>query len=228
MITLQQIIDDIRGIASSGSNPNEFKIPDEQIAYWVSQIRAMLISQSLNKKDDINDIWLQTISCLELELVDDSECCLAPSGCYVLKSIKKIPVTIDSWKSNWIVSVTTPGGESIPKQNIFSNKYQKYSKYTGNSRYYYLKDNYLYVINDDLLKYVNVIGLFQDPTELSEYVSCSNESCFTYDSQYPISANMTSQLTDIIIKTKVIPFMQFPADNTNDGQNDPSQPAPKK
>lgn len=226
-ITLQKIIDDIRAIASSGSNPNEFKIPDEEIAYWVTQVRATLIAQSLAKKDDLNDTWLQTISCMKLEQADESECCLAPSNCYVLKTVDKLPNTIDTWKANWIVSVITPYGNLISKSNRFANKYQKYNKYTGNKRYYYLKNNYIYIVNDQLLDYINVTALFEDPTELNNFVTCSNESCFDYESDYPISANMTGQLTDIIIKTKVIPFMQFPADNENNANNDVSQ-VPKK
>lgn len=222
-ITLGNIIDDIREIASSGSNPNEFKISDEQIAYWVHQVRATLIGQSLAKKDDINDTWLQTISCLELEDVDAAECCLAESDCYILRTIKKLPQTIDTWKNNWIVSVTTADGEPISKSSRFANRYQKYSKYTGKDRYYYLKDDYIYVINDNMLKYVNVTALFQDPSELSNYVACDDEACFSYDSTYPVSANMASQITDIIIKTKVTAFMAFPSDNINDASNDIEQ-----
>lgn len=220
MISLRNIIDDIRAIASSGSNPNEFKIPDEQIAYWVSQVRATLIGQSLAKKDDINDTWLQTISCFKLESADASECCLVSSDCYVLKTVLPLPTTLDTWKSNWIVSVTTMDGSPISKSNRFANKYQKHNKYTGKSMYYYLKDNYIYVVNNMVLTYINVTALFQDPMDLAEYASCDG-TCFTSDSDYPVSSNMASMITDIIIKTKVAPLMQFPADNKNDAQNIP-------
>lgn len=220
MIISQQVItDDIRGIASSGSNPNEFRIPDEQIYWWIDEIRAVLISQSLAKKDDLNDTWLQTISCMEMEQADEAECCLAETGCYVLKTVKKIPATIDTWKANWIVSVTTAAGEPISKSNRFANKYQKYSKYTGSTRYYYLKNDYLYIVNDQLLESINVTALFQSPSDLANYVTCEDEACFTPESPYPISANMSSQLVDIIIKTKVIPYMQFPGDYENDASS---------
>jgi hypothetical protein len=218
MISLQNIIDDIRAIASSGSNPNEFKIPDEQIAYWVSQARATLIGQSLAKKDDLNDTWLQTITCMELELADEAECCLVSSDCYVLKTVRKIPSTIDTWRANWIVSVTIALGTPISKSNQFSNKYQKYNKYTGSSRWYYLKNDYIYIVNDTLLELINVVGLFQDPMELEDFTACDG-TCFTEDSAYPVSANMASIITDMIIKTKVMPLMQFPQDSRNDGQN---------
>ena len=220
MINLQYIIDDIRAIASSGANPNEFRIPDEQISYWVSQIRAMLIGQSLAKKDDLNDTWLQTISCMELELADATECCLAPSDCYVLKTVEKLPSTIDTWRANWVVSVTTADGTPISKSNQFSNRYQKYNKYTGTSRYYYLKNDYVYIVNDTLLEMINVTGLFQDPMDLADFTSCEG-TCFTPESLYPVSANMASSITDIIIKTKVMPLLQLPQDTRNDGQNQP-------
>lgn len=220
MITLQEITDDIRAIASSGSNPNEFRIPDEQIYYWISQVRAMLIGQSLAKLDDLNDTWLQQINCMALELADESECCLAPSGCYVLKTVDQLPNTIDTWRANWIVGITTPLGDTISKSNQFANKYQKYNKYTGKTRYFYLKNNYIYIVNDVMLEMINVQALFEDPLELSAFVSCEGDTCFKPTSAYPVSANMSSQIVDIIIKTKVMPLMSFPIDNDNDGNND--------
>jgi len=221
MVTLNQIVDDIRAIASSGSNPDNFKIPNEQIQYWIKQTRAMLIGQSLAKKDDLNDTWLQQINCMELETADESECCLAPSNCYVLKTVEQIPATIDTWRANWLVSVTSATGEQIPKSNQFSNRYQKYNKYTGTKKYYYLKNNYIYIVNDIMLEYINVQGLFEDPAELSTFLSCENETCFDADSTaYPISINMSSQIVDIILKTKVNPFLTYPSDNDNDGNND--------
>jgi len=219
--TLDQITDDIIGIATSGSNPDNFKIPREQIYYWIAQIRAMLIGQSLAKKDDLNDSWLQQINCVLLESADESECCLAPSGCYVLKTVEQIPNTIDTWKNNWIVSVTTAYGDQIPKSTQFSNRYQKYNKYTGNKRYYYLKNNYIYIVNDIMLEYINVQGLFEDPADLDTFVSCEGDTCFNSNtSVYPISANMSSMITDIILKTKVMPLLlQFKPDDKNDGAN---------
>ncbi|TXG80648.1 MAG: hypothetical protein E6R13_07760 [Spirochaetes bacterium] len=218
-ITANHLISDIRGIASSGGNPNEFKITDRQILYWVEQTRSLLISQSLAKKDDINDSWIQYIDCVELEQVDASTCCLVDTDCYVLRSKERIPSTIDTWKDNWIVSVTTIDGNMIPKSNPFKSKYQKYNKYTHSDRGWYLKDDYLYVINDQLLTYVSVAGLFEFPSDLANFTSCEGMACWSYDSNYPISMSLATQVTDIVIKTKVNPFMNFPMDNSNNANN---------
>lgn len=214
-ITAQHLIYDILEIASSGGLPSEFKISNEQILYWIEQTRSMLISQSLNKKDDINDSWIQYINCVELEQVDASTCCLVDTDCYVLRSKQQIPSTIDTWKDNWIVSVTTIDGTSVPKSNPIRQRYQKYNKFTSNTRGWYLKDDYLYIINDQLLTYVSIAGLFEFPSELANFISCEGEACWSLDSPYPISLSLATQVTDIIIKTKVNPFMAYPMDNSN-------------
>lgn len=221
-ITARHLINDIREIASSGGNPNEFKISDEQILFWVEEVRSQLISQSLGKKDDINDSWIQYIPCVELELVDSAECCDVTSDCKVLKSKKRIPSTIDTWKDNWIVSVTTPLGEIISKSNPFKSKYQKYNKFTSKSKSWYLKNDYLYIINDEFLELVEIAGLFETPSDLKSFTDCSGNNCFTLDSDYPVSLTLATQITDIIIKTKVAPFMSFTKDDGNDSNNDGS------
>ncbi len=214
-ITANHLIYDLLEIASSGGLPSEFKISNEQILYWIEQTRSMLISQSLNKKDDINDSWIQYINCVELEQVDASTCCLVDTGCYVLKSVQPIPSTIDTWKDNWIVSVTTIDGSSISKSNPIRQKYQKYNQFTSSARGWYLKDDYLYVINDQLLSYVSIAGLFEFPSELANFIACDGEACWSLDSPYPISLSLATQVTDIIVKTKVNPFMNYPMDQSN-------------
>lgn len=216
-ITLNHLVYDILELASAGGLPNEFPISTEQIKYWIEQTRAQLIGQSLNKKDDINDSWIQVIKCLEMEQVDSSLCCLAPSDCKVLKSVKQIPSTIDTWKDNWIISVTTMDGSSVPKSNFIKNKYQQYNKYTKKERSWFLMDDYLYIINDPYLETVNLYALFEFPTQLSEFVSCDGDACFTADSNYPITVSMASVITDMVVKNKVMPFLNLPKDNSNDG-----------
>jgi hypothetical protein len=215
-ISLNNLVYDILETASSGGLPNEFKVSTNQIKYWIEQTRAMLIGQSLSKRDDINDTWVQYISCLDLSQVDASLCCDLQSGCYLLKSNKQLPSTIDTYRDNWLVSVTTLEGEQISKSNPIKSKYQKYNKYSKSSKSWYIKDNYLYIINDQLLQTVSVAGLFEHPEDLSNFVDCSGQNCFTDDSTYPISVNMASDITNIVLQTKVNPFMTYSMDQSND------------
>lgn len=220
MVTLNKLVSDIRNIATSGANTIDFRITDSQIRYWIQQTRAMLISQQLKKRNDISDSWLQSLNCIKLQEVDKSECCEITTDCYILRTILQIPETIDNIADNLIVRVEKPNGDIISKTNPFKTKYTKYSKFTKEKSRWYLKNGYIYISNEIFIDTINIWGLFEDPTELSNFTSCDGSTCYNTNSNYPVGANMASDITNIILKTKVLPYMQMPQDNTNDANND--------
>lgn len=219
MLTLSKLIKDIQRIAASGPIPDDFRIPDRQVELWITELRSKLISQQISKNKDISDIWIQRIGCLELEQVDKAECCDIETECLILRSVRRLPQTIESSDANFIVAVTGLDGTHITPTTRYRQRYKRYSRYTGRNKGWFIKDNYLYVINDDLLQYVNVDGIFDDPRELAEFKTCTGEFCFTYDSSYPISAKMAGEITDIIVATKVRALLSIPQDTTNDSSN---------
>jgi len=214
-ISANKLIYDVVEIASSGGTPSEFVVSNEQILYWIEQTRAMLIAQSLNKRDDVNDSWIQWINCLELEQVDSSLCCDVSSDCVLLRSVQRIPSTVDTWKDNWIISVATMDGSPISKSNNVRNKYKAYNKWTKNERSWFLKDDYLYITNDVFLEKVSLAGIFEFPSDLQSFNTCEGQSCFDLDGDFPVSVSMASAITDIILKTKINPFFSYPNDNSN-------------
>lgn len=214
-ITASHLIADIRNIASSNSNSDNFKASPEQILFWIEEVRSILISQSLAKKDDLNDSWLQTITCVPLIQVDIAECCEIATGCYLLRTENPIPQTIDTYKDNWIVSVTTDSGDIISKSNTFRNRYQMYNKFTSTKPSWYLKNDYLYISNNDYLETINVTALFESPSQLSSYSSCDGEPCWSMDSNFPVTMTLASQITDYIIKAKINPLFTFNSDTSN-------------
>ena len=42
----------------------------------------------------------------------------------------------------------------------------------------------------NMLKYVNIMGVFEDTIEEAAFVSCDGTSCFSADDRYPIIAWM--------------------------------------
>lgn len=222
-ITLNKIASDVENMATSGDLSYSFRIEDEQIYYWIHGARSMFISQAIGKRQDITDAWVQVIQCLEMTQVDSSECCLQNTNCKVLRSVSQLPVTIETANDNSIIKVTCGSGEIITKSNPFESKYNEYNKWTAKKPQWFIQNGYLYVINLDVVQYVNVYGLFEDPTELSAFTACSGNSCFDIDDPYPVTAKMANDITNYIVKTKVIPFMKFKQDDSNDGNNDNAQ-----
>ncbi len=226
-VTVNKLVSDIRNIATSGSNPIEFRIEDSQLLYWCNEIRAMLIAQAIQKRSDLSDTWLQVISCLELELVDKSECCEITTNCYILRTKRELPDTIETNADNFIVRVETPLGKIISKTNPFEEKYIQYSKYVKEKPRWFIKNNRIYIVNETMLDYINVWGIFEDPTALKDYTSCDGSTCFDWNGEYPCSLKMANDITNIVLKTKVYPYLQLPADNTNDANNTTTPPNTK-
>lgn len=218
-MTLNEIVYDILNIASSGIASDDFRINKRQIEYWIHEVRSMLISQAIQKKQDTSDVWMQTIKATELTLVDVAECADLIADCKILKTINKIPNTIEVDGINSILSVTGVDGEPISKLNYFKSKYKKYSKYTSDSRGWFLRNNYIYVIQDKELKYININGIFEDPSALESF-KCDNDPSWTADSDYPVSLKMASTITDIIIQTKIMALLRLPTDKTNDSSDE--------
>lgn len=219
MLTTRKLISDIRNIATSGSNPIDFRIEDSQILYWIGQTRAMLVAQAIQKRQDINDSWLQQITCLKLIEVDKSECCEVVSNCKLLRTELQLPDTVDTADDNFIVRVESNSGDIISKTTIFESKYNKYGKYGVLKPKWYLKNNYLYIINDDNISHINVTAVYDSPEELLEYFNCAGEACFTLDHEYPVTMKMANEITNIVLKTKVFAYYQMPRDTSNDDTN---------
>jgi len=222
-VTINEIASDVRNMATSGDLSYAFRIEDEQIYFWINETRSMLISQALSKRQNISDVWIQAIKCLKMIQVDATECCLDPSTCVVYRSEEQLPITIETHIDNSIIRVVFPSGEVISKSNAFETKYLKYNKYTSNKAQWFIQNGYLYITNVDILEYVTVYGLFEDPSALSEFTDCGGDACFDIDGPYPVSMKMANEITNYIIKTKVVPFMKFKQDDTNDGNNESAQ-----
>ncbi len=218
MITANSAVYNIKNIASSGPSSDDFRISDRQILHWYNGVRSMLISQAIKNRQDLTDEWIQTIGCIDLEQVDKSTCCDIETDCIILKSTLPIPATVEVDSFNSIISVTGLDGKPLSKINQFRANNVKFNKYTGSRLGWYIKDYYLYVINSSELSKVALNGIFEDPTELDAFY-CDSRPCFTWDDRYPVTAKMDNMITDIVLKTKVLPLMQMPMDTTNDANN---------
>jgi hypothetical protein len=218
-MTKKEIIYQILMTSESGLISNDNTLSYELVSEWVDEFRALLIGQELSKNASfLNDTYMQNI-CVDLTQVDSSLClCDVQSGCYILKSTQKIPSTIDSYLPNNINSVVTPLGKTISETNIVKQRYNKYNKYTNNASQWYLQDNYLYIINEDLLETVNITGIFENPEDVSKF-TCAGKPCFTDDSEYPVSSAMVTMIMDIIIEKRVKPFYQSFSDISNDANS---------
>jgi hypothetical protein len=220
-ITLNHILFDIKNVAYGGTVSDDSKISDRQVEFWIHQTRSMLIHNEMSKRMRINESFVQHIECVELECIDTTECCDLEGDCFILRSKDKLPKTIARKGRNSILSVeTVDGKEAFSETTYFRKRYNEFSKYTKFKRRWYIKDEYLYITNDLLMEVVAVSGIFEDPSEVGNFKTCDGDECYTNDSDYPVTMEMSSMITELVLKTKMAIARQMPNDEDNDGKGE--------
>ena len=215
--TLNEMVYDVKNIGAGGFQSDDNPISDRQVAYWVNDTRAMLASQMLSANKSIPDALIQHLECIELECMDAAECCEISSSSKVLRSTQKIPRTIQRNNRNTILSISSPDQlVSFSETTYFRQRTNRFNRYTGNKPRWFVKNDYLYVINEKVLQYVSLSGIFEDPTEAILFLTCDGEPCFTWDTDYPVTSVMARLITDIILKDRLGIVINATNDEAND------------
>ena len=219
MITLNHLVYDIKNIAYGGISSDDASISDRQIAFWINQYRAVLIEQSMQKDKSTPEAFVQHLECVNLECIDADACCDGESGHKLLRSTQKIPTTIQRAGNNSITSVSSRDHSvSFSETSYFRQRTNRFNKYTGSKVRWYIKDNYLYLINGFVIDKVSVSGIFEDPTEALEFSTCDGSPCFTWDSEYPITSKIAKMVTDMVLQEKIGLALKTPRDDSNDAR----------
>jgi hypothetical protein len=188
----------------------------------INEQRSLWLRNEYNKNRSIDPYVLQTLPCLELELVDPIQCCVpVPTGCKVLRSKKKIPNTIELFYTKGLNTVG-PSDIMAPRFVLIDYSrvpYVGHGRTTGNSIYAFLYDNYLYVTSKNpthlLLKRITARGIFEDPTSLGDFVNCETAgACWSPEDPYPIN-----QWTWAYIKPYILQQLMGKQQNTQDDSN---------
>ena len=176
MATLNQIIYNIRNSKKGGILSDDDKVTDRQLAFVIGYYRSLLLKQGLEKGKKPPFTAKQTLSVVEMEQVDKSDDCDTPVGCYTVRSTEKLPQPIDYNKGAMITYIgTIDGEESFQFQSQARSRWSRYDRWTSKLRKAYIRDGYLYVVNDLIIEAVQVQGIFEKPEEAAKYkIACDS------------------------------------------------------
>lgn len=222
MATLNEIVFDVLESVRSHHIVDDEDIDRRQIIYNLNLQRSLWIRNELNKPGrTIDPFTVQSLGCVELEVADTSDCPELPVGCSILRTKCEIPKTVELHQRNAITKVGPVDKMDyffsfVPyHQTIFSGN----GKYNQNSVFAFLHNNRMYFkvnkAQQKLIRRVNIMGIFEDPTKVSEFCNTSGAPCFSADDQYPISSWMLPYIKQDLIN-QVVGSIQMPEDNTND------------
>lgn len=226
MASFNELIYDTLELLRGNKVSDDTDLSESQIIYHWNNQRALWLRNEYNKPGRLIDPFLeQDLGCLQLVEADAADCCDIVAGCTLLRTSRKIPKTIELHSGPAITRVGLINKLTVPFS--FTN-YQK-AIYTMNGKYsskkgvfVFLLNGYMYLVTKDplvqLLDYINVRGVFENPTELAAF-QCDSGTCFSYDDPYPLNNWMIPYIKDQVLQQFGV-TLQIPKDATNDAKED--------
>tara|TARA_R110002126_G_scaffold47605_6_gene133387 strand:- start:9221 stop:9919 length:699 start_codon:yes stop_codon:yes gene_type:complete len=225
MATTNELTYDVLEDVRSHHVVDDEDIDDRQLIHKYNVQRSLWIRNELNKPGrTIDPFTIQSLGCVELEVADTSDCPGMPVGCSILRTKCELPKTVELHQRNAITKVGP-----IDKMDYFFSFVSYHQaifsgsgKYNGNSIFAFLHGNRMYFkVNSSqqkLLKNVNIMGIFEDPTKVAGFCQQDGAPCFDKDSQYPISSWMIPFIHEEVVR-QVLRSIPLPEDNTNDANS---------
>jgi len=223
-LTLNMLYYDILETVSNNNISDDTDISARYIEYLIHQQRALWLRNEYNKPGrSIDQNVTQDLGCVELELVDSSFaiCNDLEVGCSLLRSKLVIPNTVEFYERTAITKVGPIDQMNVSfsfvpyQQAIYSGN----GKFTKNVIYCFLHDNRMYLKvtgqAGKMLKYINIHGIFEDPTEVSNFTNINGEACYSEDSKYPVNQWMVPFIKEQVLN-QIIKGGQSPEDTSND------------
>lgn len=182
------------------------KLSRRQIELWIRSYRAMLIKQKLDKKENLDDMFTQTIR-MRVDKIENDP------GHIEYIGDQELPTLLNTKNFTGLLQVKDAYGHIIQIGSETKMKFQKYRKYTCKDYIAYKKGTRVYVEGGpNELEYIDVKVIAEDPTE--------NKLCYNPDKDdYPIPVYMWPTIKNMIFNSDIYTMFQQRSDVTNDTQD---------
>ena len=223
-----EVIQRVQALYSKGTPSDDSRLSNRHIYNKLRSIRAMLLSQSLNKKQKVSEWNYQTIPCIELIEIDINECpCTPQTNCKILRSKYKLPKPLLSLSDVAIKNVSTIDRKKIfDKYSLSSHAYKIGNKFTSEKESFFFEAGFLYIFSKTPKKVIRLVGLFEDPVEVENYIlefcnDCTDcITCLDYlNISFPIDESMIDTVVQLAAEELIILFSKAQEDtssNTSD------------
>ena len=227
MATLNEYAYNIRNIARSGQgNSDDDRLTIKQIKFWIQYYRAEGVNQFTDYGKDIHPQMVQDLGIVPLVEVDatDSDCPDVAWGCTIKKV--SIPKFVNFPKDRAVVFVG-----KINKRTAFQlgsadvDEFKAETQFgkvltrvtmIGTNMYFQLSKN------DADIEYVNIRGVFEDPTKVDTYATAGcKPACFDdAKSEYPLPLNLYVYVLSNILQKELQWNEQAVNDELNNARKD--------
>ena len=219
-----QYIYDCRGMLRNYHIIDEDTLTDRQIEFWIMTQRSTWINRRDTAYIKVDHAFSQSLVS-DVISVDRSVIPAAvPAGYKILRTKAVLPrlINFKSWDG-----VISAGPIDLASERFNHVEYRE-AMLSGNGRFnkyqiysFYLND-YLYIISKSLKGYwylisqVAVIGIFENPRDLGNFIHINGDPCWSLDMEYPISLDLWNYIKDQIRQNNLEGLYNIPVDKSND------------
>ena len=206
-----------------GIQSNSESLSDRLVAFSIHYYRAKLIKESKDKGKLLTGYLIQNLGKVEVIKADKNECSVI-SDC-IIRTKNPLPKAIDTAGTSLITYEGSLDGLD-PYQRTTSNRviFDAHQKYTGDLSKWFDLGNHLYIVNspNKILKYINIQGIFEDPSAAKSYNTCgSTTECYEgMDYEYPMSSTMIDTIYKMMMDAEMKLGMLIPQDIIANGKDD--------
>jgi hypothetical protein len=219
-VSLNAIVTDLLEIIRQAKVSRSEPISKRQLEGWVHQYRALLIKRDLDKGKMPNPDYIQKIPSIKLKVVDRADGGSIESNSYMLKTKLALPNTLDLNNKSGFMYIGTIDGKEFQFISEGRSQWQQYKKYTAYDNLVFLRNNYLYLLAVTPVRYISARGVFEIPTEVSNFINSNMPTRSTdLDDHYPMPINMIPTLKELLLKGELGIEYKVPSDISNDSQH---------
>lgn len=221
MATIKQIVFSILNTQAGGRLSKDNPIAERLVKFWIQSYRGVFFKRSVEKHGTISPEWEQSLGVLALERADKSEHSIFPTGMKFLRTTELLPKFLR--QNNGEPAITFVGSidQETSFQLVTSDRmvFVPYDKFTYSPYAFYLKDR-IYLNEDCGLFKINLRGVPEDPTTVSNYSNLEGGTCFDEDvDNYPLPTDYIPLIEEEILAKKIRPMLMIGMDKSNDANS---------
>jgi len=193
-MTLNEIVYNIKNLAEGGYSTDDSKLSTRQIKAWVNYHRLNILESYTNNGKSIPQGATQVIGSY-----------IVPEEGFYLT----IPKVATYGDTKGITSVTSVSGNMIFIRTTQDKiAYQEQSRFTANTPKFFIEEGTkLYFYGNGGGESVKIIGILEDPTSASSWVSD--------DDEYPLPSQLVNPLIKMVAEVELNIILKTPGDLIN-------------
>lgn len=216
-MTIAQAISQVK--SDNRAFSDDSMLTDRFIWNKIKTYTLLFTKQKSDKYNLSSDNTYSTLDCVNMELVDSTDCCKELPSCKILRSVDRLPKIADSNNGAIMKGIfTLDSGISIDYVSILDVIRMSSSRYKPQGIKAFMKDGYLFIPFRDKPKAVSVTAFFESPEEIYLINTCKkHDTCIRIqDQDWKVSSDIQGAILQEVNKELSAIFNRLqPDENTN-------------